>query len=414
MDRRSLLALGGAAALGGLGGAARAQVTQRPVAGAIRDAREFGAKGDGKTDDTAALQAALDHCFAAGGQAFLTIPPGTYRVSRTLRVAPTADVTRQTGIRAHGARLLSDVRDGNVLEILSNSTVRFLLIEGLDILGTGRERHGLSIECEHGAHYLYNACLRDIVVQGCGGDGLRVIGNVFESQIFNCYFRDNHGAGATFGHGFKAGILSAIHVMGSVFGQNGGRGVDMINQCYDVSFHGCYFLLNGHQGLVAANGCTLLSNCGFENNHESAADFAQGGAGIKLQNFGTLVGCTAYSRFKQSALIEAYVVSRLVMIGCTGSGGDDAKTAGLAQLRGPQAARAVIIGCQGAVTAFDGFEPLALGGPEGGAQFAAQWSGGNRLCLGEYHLWVDAKGQLRIKRGAADFDQDGIRVGGTM
>ena len=43
----------------------------------MRDAREFGAVGDGVTKDTAALQAALD----AGGMVRLT--PGTY-VSGTL------------------------------------------------------------------------------------------------------------------------------------------------------------------------------------------------------------------------------------------------------------------------------------------------------------------------------------------
>jgi hypothetical protein len=118
----------------------------------------------------------------------------------------------------------------------------------------------------------------------------------------------------------RAGILSAIHVFGCVFGQNGQYGVEMVNGCYDAGFHGCYFLLNGKYGLVALNGCTLLSNCGFENNHESAPSFDKGGAGIFLQNFGTLIGCTAYSMLNQKRLIDAYLVGHLVMIGCAGSG----------------------------------------------------------------------------------------------
>jgi hypothetical protein len=116
----------------------------------------------------------------------------------------------------------------------------------------------------------------------------------------------------------RAGILSAIHVFGCVFGQNGQYGVEMVNGCYDVGFHGCYFLLNGKHGLAALNGCTLLSNCGFENNHESAPSFDKGGSGIYLQSFGTLIGCTAYSMFNQKRLIDAYVVGQLVMIGCAG------------------------------------------------------------------------------------------------
>src|SRR5690606_40802177 len=97
---------------------------------------------------------------------------------------------------------------------------------------------------------------------------------------------DNGGNGATFAHSRNKGILSAIHVFASVFGQNGGHGAALINNCYDVSFHGCYFLLNREFGVLADNGCTLLSNCGFENNHQGAPDFANGDAGILLKNFG--------------------------------------------------------------------------------------------------------------------------------
>ena len=52
--------------------------------------RDFGAKGDGKTDDTAALQAAIE--ASSGGTAnrrltsVLFIPNGTYRVTDTLVV----------------------------------------------------------------------------------------------------------------------------------------------------------------------------------------------------------------------------------------------------------------------------------------------------------------------------------------
>jgi hypothetical protein len=121
---------------------------------------------------------------------------------------PKGDITRNHGILAHGARILSAITDGsNVLEIVSRATVRFLLLEGLDILGGGREGHGILLECEHKEHYLYNFCLRDVSVQGCGGDGCCMMGNVFEGQIINTYLRDNKRNGLTLGHGAKAGIL---------------------------------------------------------------------------------------------------------------------------------------------------------------------------------------------------------------
>ena len=414
--RRMLVGLGAGAALASLPWAARAD--NRPVATPrqMLSPASYGAKGDGTSDDTAALQATLDAAFAPGGPGFLEIPPGTYKVSRTLRIHPQegqrGDITRHHGILAHGARLQSTIADGsNVLELICRSTIRFLTIEGLDILGGGREGNGLYLECEHKEHYLYNFCLRDLVVQGCGGDGARLIGNVFEGQLINVYLRDYKKTGATFGHGSRAGILSAIHVFGSVFGQNGQHGVAMVHGCYDVAFHGCYFLLNGKEGLIAENGCTLLSNCGFENNHESAPDFAHGGSGIFLQNFGTLIGCTAYSIFKQRRLIQAYVVSQFVMIGCSGSGDGQATGAGLALLGGEPRARATIVAPGGKIEYQNGFEALEVSAPpNGGVRFGAHWKSPNLMQFGEYRLWVDEKGKLRLKKGAPQSDDDGTAV----
>jgi hypothetical protein len=58
--------------------------------GGVLDVRAFGAKGDGVTDDTAAIQSALDAANDAGG-GVVYLPPGTYMV--TPYVEPTALVT---------------------------------------------------------------------------------------------------------------------------------------------------------------------------------------------------------------------------------------------------------------------------------------------------------------------------------
>lgn len=44
--------------------------------------RDFGAKGDWFTDDTAAIQAAIDAAFAVGGGVF--VPAGVYRLTNPL------------------------------------------------------------------------------------------------------------------------------------------------------------------------------------------------------------------------------------------------------------------------------------------------------------------------------------------
>lgn len=58
-----------------------------PAEGPVFDAvRDFGATGDGTTDDTDAVQAAIDAAQAAGGGAIAYLPAGRYLVSHTLQV----------------------------------------------------------------------------------------------------------------------------------------------------------------------------------------------------------------------------------------------------------------------------------------------------------------------------------------
>ncbi len=49
--------------------------------------RQFGAKGDGKTDDTAAIQKTIDAAVSASGDAIAYLPTGNYVITSTLRIA---------------------------------------------------------------------------------------------------------------------------------------------------------------------------------------------------------------------------------------------------------------------------------------------------------------------------------------
>lgn len=51
--------------------------------------RDYGAVGDGKTDDTAAIQKGLDDLRAHRQHCVLFFPAGTYRITRTVRPGAT-------------------------------------------------------------------------------------------------------------------------------------------------------------------------------------------------------------------------------------------------------------------------------------------------------------------------------------
>ena len=130
-----------AAALGSftVKAAAAAEAPARTLSSAA-----FGAVGDGNADDTAALQKALDAAFKGASPGVLKIEPGRYRVTRPLRVyldrsQDKRRYTRMHGISAYGAQIRSDVGGDNIFEFQSDTICRFLLIEGLEIRGNGRD-----------------------------------------------------------------------------------------------------------------------------------------------------------------------------------------------------------------------------------------------------------------------------------
>ena len=188
-NRRHALLIGTGLAIASAAIPAVASANTLPVAaanlGTMKSVSDFGAVGDGATDDTSAIQAALNATFAAGGYRFLFLPPGTYLVSSPLSATFAASSVEPTGIIGHGATIRQSVAFGGpILQFNAPSgSNRYFLLEGFKIngagQGTGTGNHGLVLYAPNSSGAIYNACIRDVSIEQCGGDAMQLIGNVF-------------------------------------------------------------------------------------------------------------------------------------------------------------------------------------------------------------------------------------------
>ena len=352
MDRRNLLVAGAALTAAGLAGASKSTQAATGSSPTMPSVFDFGAVGNGSTDDSAAFQRALNATVGAGK--FLLIPPYSYMIAKPLAVTLTQNFTSPFGIHGQGATLISGITTGRaVINITSNAIVRNLVVEGFKISGYGGTGNGLVLAAPTGNVFLAQACLRDLYVEGCGGDGIRLFGNVFESNLYNCYAMDSKGNGLTIQNSDQGGVISAIRVFGGSFTQSGQCGALLTGPAsnfwaapYDVSFHGTYFRNNGQWGVNAINGISSLYHCGFENNWGSAGSVGNGNAGISLNNFGLISGCTGASNQFQTGLINTYVIGRLTMMNCFVDG-EGVVDMNLGTFNGQLGAEIILINCDG-------------------------------------------------------------------
>ena len=129
--------------------------------------RKFGARGDGIHDDTAALQAALDHAAAAGA-GVVVLPPGVYRVRTTLV------------FRGDGCELIGDGQPtieaaGLITRVLDSDHRSGLRIAGLRIQGVGaqaqRGRGAIHLDSGSTSCTVENNEIRDAPGVGIVDDG---------------------------------------------------------------------------------------------------------------------------------------------------------------------------------------------------------------------------------------------------
>ena len=303
--RRKMLAAAAAVALAGvaLPAAATAWWNATPtiaIGTTALNVANFGAIGNGVTDDTAAIQAAINALPATGGT--VEIPAGTYMINALQAI----------NLRSH-TRLLLDT--GATLQAIPNSAERYWIVKarnlnnveitGGSIVGdrtqhlgtTGEWGYGVNIA---GSSYVY---VHDISVSNCWGDGLAVGAAVNStstvpsySVTFNNVKSDNNRR-----QGLSVLPATQVYVVNSSFtGSNGTApqsGIDVEPQtqgtAMQVRLENVTLANNMGNGLEAHDNvqALTLNNVTSQNNH----------------GYGVYVGGVKYVTINNSNLSENYL-----------------------------------------------------------------------------------------------------------
>jgi len=232
-----------AALLFGLAGARGASVNVR--------APEYGARGDGRTDDTAAIQRAIQAVAGTGGT--VLVPAGTYLVNTV------ASSSRGLVL---GSRMTLKLADGAVLKAIPSAAQNYTIVSvasatqvavlGGTLLGD-RSRHtggagewgmGLSIQNSQ------QVSVSGVVAMDCWGDGFYISGS---ADVTLAAVRAEHNRR----NGLSVTSCAGLSVRGSVFRNSRGTapeaGLDIEpnpGETVDrVAISGCTFADNAGSGL---------------------------------------------------------------------------------------------------------------------------------------------------------------------
>lgn len=256
------------------------------------DATLYGATGNGVTDDTAAIQAAIT--AAAGQEVYLG--PGTYVVSSQLHYITSSNFVAGLHLRGAGEEKTTiDNRVANNSCIYSaGASGAFQLggwVKDLTIKTTTNpvNSHGI----EHLAAYQYT--VENVHVIGLSGDGLRITCNIGdldasnEMTYRNCRVENcNNGLNCNFGSGL---VQPSFMKLDSCFFQANVNGVKWAG--LSCSMINCAFAINTKYGLWIYNNATnnaQFSAFGnsFENNAQAIQiDSLQGGEFIQTELAGS-------------------------------------------------------------------------------------------------------------------------------
>lgn len=203
MQRRDLLgmSLGSVLGMGAMGmpQSAAASLGVSPLVGIV-SVKDYGAKGDGRTDDTTAIQTALTKAkelASTQGEAAVVLPNGRYRISKTLDLRDTKNISligmKAQILQVSPSETIMDIRD------VTDITLRDIALVALN----GHQTHAVRL------NYSRRVLLDNIKISNVGGNCIWANDSWWLSAR-NCLFSGNSSS-ATVHHERNMNSVAYIH-----------------------------------------------------------------------------------------------------------------------------------------------------------------------------------------------------------
>lgn len=237
---------------------------------------DYGAVGDGSTDDTTAIQAAITAAQAVTGVVFL--PSRTFKHTG-LTITASIDLVG-SGWYFGGTVLLNSSLTNPNISITSGAGPRLF---NMNVKGN-RLTGGSSSDVLY-LHSQAPTLLDRVNVSDAAGYGLHIVGNTSLLAIRNSYFNSNVGS-AIYGRGYGAAQINAVDIFQTSVSSNLGHGIDLIG-----------LRVNIRDGIIQGNGGVGIRINGSDVPTISctASDYNITGNYFEGNVFGAIAGVTHYN-----------------------------------------------------------------------------------------------------------------------
>jgi hypothetical protein len=257
--------------------------------GGVKNVKGYGAAGDGVTNDTAAIQAAVDDTTSPYSSAYrgvIYFPPGIYLINSSITFEAASSITKIHFVGAGGARIIGSVASDAILKRSPSVPIgpipTTITIRDLEIVNTHTTGKGIMLHCCIGAK-----------VQNCMINA-HIGVETYNSQaitIDSCSIVRDGGTTLADSVGILAGNATTSLNNDIVSYEQGIRhqnvGLTVIGGRYEVNGTGIVIGAD-ETGAVEQSSNVLITGCSMESN--DTAIYIASGSGVEICGCGVGVG----------------------------------------------------------------------------------------------------------------------------